>query len=95
MQFANHKYLIFLCFNFAGQQNIPMPPRPSSGQSDSGSTSSQSRLSHSPMAPTQGKLTFTLSANTGDIFFFAAAAAAAAGFHPMKVCFIFKRFYLS
>ncbi|KAJ3639831.1 hypothetical protein Zmor_003167 [Zophobas morio] len=33
-----------------GQQNIPMPPRPSSGQSDgSGST----RMSHSPMA-TQG-----------------------------------------
>ncbi|XP_065166302.1 trithorax group protein osa isoform X4 [Atheta coriaria] len=33
-----------------GQQNIPMPPRPSSGQSDgSGST----RISHSPMA-TQG-----------------------------------------
>lgn len=34
-----------------------MPPRPSSGQSDSGSTNSQARLSHSPMAPTQGSMT--------------------------------------
>ncbi|XP_046404114.1 trithorax group protein osa [Ischnura elegans] len=33
-----------------GQQNIPMPPRPSSGQSDS---SGPTRMSHSPMA-TQG-----------------------------------------
>lgn len=36
----------------AGQQNIPMPPRPSSGQSDgSGPTRS---MSHSPMATQSG-----------------------------------------
>lgn len=32
----------------SGQQNIPMPPRPSSGQSDSGAPA---RLSHSPLNP--------------------------------------------
>ena len=36
---------------FAGQQNIPMPPRPSSGQSDG---SGPTRMSHSPMATQSG-----------------------------------------
>jgi hypothetical protein len=38
-------------FVFAGQQNIPMPPRPSSGQSDG---SGPTRMSHSPMATQSG-----------------------------------------
>ena len=41
--------LIFiLLLRVAGQQNIPMPPRPQSGQSD-GASGPPSRLSHSPM----------------------------------------------
>ena len=37
--------------NVTGQQNIPMPPRPSSGQSDG---SGPTRMSHSPMATQSG-----------------------------------------
>lgn len=35
---------------FVGQQNVPMPPRPSSGQSDGGSVPGPptARISHSP-----------------------------------------------
>lgn len=47
---------INFCLSFAGQQNVQMPPRPSSSQSDG---NGPARMSHSPMT-TQG-IIFTLS----------------------------------